>query len=350
MSLANGSRLGPYEVLGALGAGGMGEVYRARDPRLGRELALKVLPAPLSRDQERLARFEREARAASALSHPNIVTIYEVAAVEGVTYIAMELVLGRTLRELLAEGALPIKRLSALAAQIADGLAAAHQAGIVHRDLKPDNVMITREGHVKILDFGLAKLTLAAPEVSQAATVIDDTSPGLVLGTVGYMSPEQAAGKAVDFRADQFALGAMLYEMAAGTRPFARPTAAETLAAVIREEAPPLRTLAPQTPLPLQWVIDRCLAKDPDERYGSTRDLARDLVNLRDHLSDGSAGSPAPSLAQTPRRWRMAVPVGVALLLALAAATAGWLRARPVAEAPPVRFAVGYPAVPPMRR
>ena len=343
MSLASGTHLGPYEIIAPLGAGAMGEVYRARDPRLGRDLALKVLPSDVSRDQERLSRFEREARAASALNHPNIVTIYEIGQAGETRYISMELVEGRTLRELLNDGVLPVKRLTALAVQIADGLARAHDAGIVHRDLKPDNIMVTRDGHVKILDFGLAKLASAKGlDVSQAATAAGGTTPGIVMGTVGYMSPEQATGRPLDFRSDQFSLGAMLYEMAAGTRAFSKPTAAETLAAVIREDPPPLQSVSPRVPLPLRWVIDRCLAKDADDRYGSTRDLARDLTNLRDHLSDTS-GQLTSAIA-SPRRRTLSLGIALALLLAsVVLGVAGWLR--PVAEpdGQPVRFAISVP-------
>ena len=268
----------------------MGEVYRARDTKLGRELALKVLPVEVSTDAGRLNRFEQEARSASALNHPNIVTIYEIGRVDATSYIAMELVSGRMLRDLLVEGPLPIRRLLTLAAQVADGLARAHEAGIVHRDLKPENVMVTREGVAKILDFGLAKLvTTTGSEVSQLATV-SGTQPGLVMGTVGYMSPEQASGKPVDSRSDQFSFGALLYEMATAKRPFSRNTSAETLAAVIRDEPEPLQSLVPHLPVALRWVIERCLAKDPEERYASTRDLARDLAHLRDHVSEAYSG------------------------------------------------------------
>src|SRR6266542_1949491 len=207
MALAPGSRLGPYEVVSPLGAGGMGEVWKARDTRLGREVAIKVLPAEVASDPSRLKRFEKEARSASALNHPNIVTVYDIGASDSVSYIAMELVAGKTLRELLFSGSLPVKRLLQVAAQIADGLARAHEGGIVHRDLKPENLMVTRDGFVKILDFGLAKL--APPEtkpgsLAEAPTVSAGTGAGTVLGTVGYMSPEQASGKVVDFRSDQF--------------------------------------------------------------------------------------------------------------------------------------------------
>ena len=216
MTLQSGARLGPYEILKPLGAGGMGEVYRARDTRLGREVAIKVLPEGLSADSARIRRFEKEAQSASSLNHPNIVTVYDIGTADATSYIAMELVDGKTLRQLLADGVLSIRRLLALAPQIADGLARAHEAGIVHRDLKPENLMVTKDGFVKILDFGLAKL--AQPEIddagSIAATLTRGTEPGVVMGTVGYMSPEQASAGAVDFRSDQFSLGAILYEMA----------------------------------------------------------------------------------------------------------------------------------------
>src|SRR5688572_4456241 len=282
MPLSPATRLGPYEIIAPLGAGGMGEVYRARDTRLGREVAIKVLPSEVLADRDRLARFEREACSASALNHTNIVTSYEIGNAETISYHSKELVQGTTHRNVLAEGPLPLKRLLALSVQIADGLARAHEAGIVHRDLKPENLMVTREGLVKILDFGLAKLVdTSGPELSQLTTMTASTDPGVVLGTVGYMSPEQAAGRPADFPADQFSLGAILYEMATGKRAFSRGSAAETMAAIIREEPEPLEHLAPQSPVALRWIIARCLAKDAHERYASTRDLARDLAQLR---------------------------------------------------------------------
>jgi len=253
VTLRSGTLVGPYEVLGPLGAGGMGEVYRARDERLARSVALKVLPEDISADAGRLQRFEKEARAASSLNHPSIVTIYDIGSAGPISYIAMELVEGRTLRELLASGPVALRRLLSIAAQIADGLAKAHAAGIVHRDLKPENVMVTRDGYIKILDFGLAKLVPAGFESSDATnlkTVTRGTEPGTVLGTVGYMSPEQASGHPVDFRSDQFALGAILYEMAAGKRAFDRPTAVQTLSAVIQDEPEPVSAAAPKTPAP----------------------------------------------------------------------------------------------------
>src|SRR5262245_40868400 len=212
----------------------MGEVYRARDTRLGREVAVKVLPESVASDRDRLRRFEQEARSASALNHPNIVTIHDVGQTNGVSWIAMELVEGASLRQLLVRGALPAKQALSIGSQVAAGLAKAHASSIVHRDLKPENVMVTPEGHVKILDFGLAKATPALPEGSHVATATQQTGAGVVLGTVGYMSPEQATGRPVDYRSDQFALGAILYEMATGLRAFQRATPIETLSAILR--------------------------------------------------------------------------------------------------------------------
>ena len=230
--------LGSYEILSPLGAGGMGEVYRARDTRLGRDVAIKVLPAERAADPDRRRRFEQEARSASALNHPNILTIHEVGTEGETTFIAMELVEGRTVRELVAAGPVPTKKLLDVAAQTAEGLAKAHGAGIVHRDLKPENLMVSKDGFVKILDFGLAKL--AEPDAHEGSTIQtaagSPTEPGTVLGTAGYMSPEQAAGRPVDFHSDQFALGSILYEMATGQRAFQRKTGAETLVAIMREE------------------------------------------------------------------------------------------------------------------
>ncbi len=341
MTLSAGSRLGPYEILSPLGAGGMGEVYRARDSRLGREVALKVLPESLAQDRDRLSRFEREARAASALNHPNIVTIHDVGREEETAYLAMELVDGKTLRDLCVSGPMPLRRILPVAAQIADGLAKAHAAGIMHRDLKPENVMVSKDGFVKILDFGLAKLV--EPE-SGAASVMPtmtegETRPGTVMGTVSYMSPEQASGEPLDFRSDQFSFGSILYEMATGQKAFQKKTAAETMSAIIRDDPEPVGKLRPELPLSLRWMLERCLAKEPEERYASTRDLARDLASVRDHISEVSSGAEA-ALASTPKA-RRRVPVlavGV-VLVAAAAGVAGWLlRGRLVAPPPTPRF------------
>src|SRR6266542_3247209 len=284
MTLVAGARFGPYEVLSPLGAGGMGEVWKARDTRLGREVAVKVLPAEVASDSSRLHRFEKEARSASALNHPNIVTVYEIGSEGSVSYIAMELVEGKTLRAVLFAGALPVRRLLQIAAQVAEGLARAHEAGIVHRDLKPENVMVTKDGLVKILDFGLAKLTQAGSGSDEASQLPTETgtSPGVVLGTAGYMSPEQASGAVVDFRSDQFSFGSILYEMATGKRAFQKGTAIDTLSAILHEDPRPVAEINPEAPAPLRWIVERALAKDPEDRYGTTKDLARELATVRD--------------------------------------------------------------------
>ena len=298
-------------------------MYRAWDTRLRREVALKVLPEALAQDRERLARFEQEARAASALNHPNIVTVHDIGRQGDTEYIAMELVDGKTLRELTLSGALPLKRILGLGAQIAEGLAKAHGAGIVHRDLKPENVMVSKDGFVKILDFGLAKLVEPeSGEVSAMPTLAQpETLPGTVMGTVAYMSPEQASGAALDFRSDQFSFGSILYEVATGQKAFQKKTAAETMSAIIREEPEPAGKLRPELPLPVRWTLERCLAKEPEDRYGSTRDLARDLSSVRDHISEVSSGSEA-MLAAGPRPRRLAMPGAAALALAALALVA----------------------------
>jgi TolB-like protein/Flp pilus assembly protein TadD len=271
----------------------MGEVYRARDVRLGREVALKVLPAEIAGDPQRRSRFEREARAASALNHPNIVTIHGLDTEGELAFIVMERVEGRTLRDTLGGGALPSPAFVSLALQLADGLARAHEAGIVHRDLKPENVMVTAEGRVKILDFGLAKLAPApagAPsEMETAAITAGGTEPGVVMGTLGYMSPEQATGRPLDHRSDQFSLGAILYEMATGRHAFRRSTATESIAAILRDQPEPIAKANPTAPRGAAPIVERCLAKDPAGRYASTRDLARELSALQ---ADGPGKRP----------------------------------------------------------
>ncbi len=318
MTLASGTRLGPYEVVGSLGSGGMGEVYRAQDPRLRREVAVKVLPAEFSEDASRLRRFEKEARSASALNHPNIVTIYDIGAQDGVSYIAMEKVDGSSLREMLIPGAMPARRLFPVAVQIADGLAKAHEAGIVHRDLKPENVMVTKDGIVKILDFGLAKLTgpsSGSDEGSRLPTQTG-TSPGVVVGTAGYMSPEQARGERVDFPSDQFSFGSILYEMATGKRAFLKKTGIDTLSAILNDDPEPIASLNPQVPAPLRWIVERCHSKDPGGRYASTRDLARELATVRDHLSEAFSGGVAAGTRPRRRLWPWAAAVAVVAALA----------------------------------
>lgn len=313
MSLQSGSRLGPYEVVELVGAGGMGEVYRARDTRLGRDVAVKVLPAGVA-DPDRLRRFEQEARAASSLNHPNIVTIHDIGTHDANVFVAMELVEGRSLRETLHGDPLPARRVLELATQMAEGLAKAHAAGIVHRDLKPDNVMLSRDGFVKIVDFGLAKLAEAAlAGGADAPTIAPATTPGMVMGTVGYMSPEQASGQPADFRSDQFSFGTILYEMVTGRKAFERKTSVETLSAIIREDPEPLEAVSPKTPAPLRWIIERCLEKNPDDRYAATKDLARDLKQLAHHLSDSSAIQAATPQVRMKRRRLPLVAAGAAI-------------------------------------
>ena len=286
MTLEAGYLIGPYRVLAPIGAGGMGEVYRARDTKLDRDIALKILPPDVA-SAEALRRFEQEARAASSLNHPNIVAIYDVGRSESIAYIAMELIEGQTLRELMAGGPMQVKEALRIAAKVADVLATAHERGVIHRDLKPENVMISREGYVKLLDFGLAKvrLSIASGDKTQPLT---HTTAGHVFGTASYMSPEQAAGRLVDFRSDQFSLAVILFEMITARRPFDRQSSAETLTAIIREDPPPLNVSDLSGGRELQQIITRCLAKSPQDRYASTRDLARDLRDLRNRLSTGS--------------------------------------------------------------
>jgi predicted ATPase/serine/threonine protein kinase len=279
--------IGHYRLVEEAGRGGMGVVYKAEDTRLHRFVALKILPEQVGEDSGALARFRREAEAASALNHPNIVTIYEIGQDGSTHYIAMELVEGKTLRELLVAGLLPIRKAIEMAAQVAEGLAKAHEAGIAHRDLKPENLMVSHDGFVKILDFGMAKLASTSGELSDMCTLsASQTQPGLVLGTLGYMSPEQASGRRLDFRSDQFSFGLVLYEMVTGKRAFQRSTAAETLVAILREQAEPIGVQNPDAPAPLCWAIEKCLAKQPDKRYVSTRDLARELAAIRDRFSE----------------------------------------------------------------
>jgi len=337
MNIAPGSRLGSYEVVGPLGAGGMGEVYRARDSRLGREVAIKVLPADVSEDAGRMRRFEKEARAASALNHPNIVTVHEIGREGSTDFLVMELVLGRTLRDLLLAGPLPVKKLLAFAAQIADGLSRAHEAGIVHRDLKPENLMVTKDGLIKILDFGLAKRTDAGTGSDEASHLPTETatSPGMIVGTVGYMSPEQAGGQPLDFRSDQFALGSILYEMVTGRRAFQKKTAVETLSAILNDDPEPVTGSNLQVPPPLRWIVARCLAKEPEGRYGTTRDLFRELETLRDHLPEAiSGGAPATGSRPAASRGRGAAAMLAFGLIALAVA-AGWAGRRSVRVSAP---------------
>jgi serine/threonine protein kinase/Tol biopolymer transport system component len=319
MSLTSGSKLGHYEIIAPLGAGAMGEVYRARDPRLGRDVALKILPPAFATDAGRQARFEQEARAAAALNHPNIVGVFDIGAAEGSFYIVSELVSGETLATLLESGPLPIKKLLDIATQIADGMAAAHATRITHRDLKPANIMIAEDGRAKILDFGLARQASAAAAASDATTTIQQTTAGMIVGTVNYMSPEQARGKEVDTRSDQFSFGLILYEMASGKRAFDRPEAVQVMSAILTEDAPPLD---PKIPPPLRWTIERCLAKEPRDRYESSRDLFQELRYLRDHLAEATLTSSIAIAPVAPARqrapWKIPAAFAAGILCALA--------------------------------
>ncbi|HEY1337306.1 MAG TPA: protein kinase [Bryobacteraceae bacterium] len=311
MTLAPGARLGVYEILGRLGAGAMGEVYRARDTRLGRDVAIKILPPEFAESPERRRRFEQEARAASALNHPNIVSIYDAGTEGGTAYIVSELVDGESLRDVIGRGAIPVRRAVELAAQIADGLASAHAAGVVHRDIKPENVMLTRDGRAKILDFGLARqMTVAAGEGTLTVT-----QPGAIMGTAAYMSPEQVSGTPADARSDIFSLGIMLYEMLTGKLPFERATPVETMSAILREEPAEFPIAAP---VQLQQVVLHCLEKQPAARYQSAQDLA---FNLRAYAAGHTSmiGQAAPAAAAKPRRWPWVAALGAAALLGAAA-------------------------------
>jgi predicted ATPase/serine/threonine protein kinase len=296
-TLSPGTRFGIYEILQRLGAGGMGEVYRAKDTRLDREVAIKTLSLDRNSQPEALARFEKEARSACALNHPNIVTIYELGQVNGTRYIAMELVHGETVRQMLCSGPIPFLKAVTIAAQIADALAKAHEIGVVHRDLKPENLMVSGGGTVKVLDFGLAKLAAVNGSHGSDASTTAITEEGTVMGTVGYMSPEQATGSEIDFRSDQFSFGSVLFEMVTGFAAFRKPSHAETLAAILRDEPERLGSRMLQAPAPFIWIVERCMAKDPKDRYASTRDLARDLAAVRDRLADSPArlSEPRPS-------------------------------------------------------
>src|SRR5450755_484410 len=292
MTLTPGTRLDGYEILGPLGAGGMGEVYRAHEPALKREVAIKVLPAYFSQDPDRLRRFEQEAQAAAALNHPNILAVHRFGTFEGAPYLVSELLEGGTLGQLLKRGPLPVRKAIDYGTQIARGLAAAHDKGIVHRDLKPDNIFVTKDGRVKILDISLAKLTQTKTALADGPTVSrqERTEPGVVMGTVGYMSPEQVRGKAADHRADIFAFGAILYEMLTGRRAFKEPTSTETMTAILNDDPPGISQIAPGTPPGLLRIVHRCLEKNPEQRFQSASDLAFALEALSESGSSSASG------------------------------------------------------------
>jgi len=320
MSFTPGTKLGPYEIIGPLGAGGMGEVYRARDTRLQRDIALKVLSEFFAGDSERLRRFEQEARAVAALNHPNILAVHDIGQDAGTPYIVSELLEGMTLRERLSPGPLGPRRAVDYALQIAQGLAAAHEKGIVHRDLKPDNVFVTKDGRIKILDFGLARQSPIASTGSDGATVATlspvATTPGVVLGTVGYMAPEQVRGEAADYRSDIFAFGAVLYEMLCGQRAFKRDSSAETMAAILKEDPPEFGTQT-QVTGSLERIMRRCLEKAPEQRFQSAKDLAFALEALSG-TSQTAAAKVAPPAVRNRRWLAVAFAAGVLLLSTLA--------------------------------
>jgi serine/threonine protein kinase/Tol biopolymer transport system component len=331
MGLTSGTKLGPYEIQSPLGAGGMGEVYRATDTRLGRDVAVKVLPGGLAKDPDRLRRFEQEARTIAALNHPNILGIHDIGTHDGAPFLVTELLEGQTLRERLESGPLPVRRAIEYALGVAQGLSAAHDKGIVHRDLKPENVFITRDGRVKVLDFGLAKLMRPEESHDTVATLASPaTLPGMVLGTVGYMSPEQVRGESSDARSDIFSFGAVLYEMLTGKRAFKRETSAETMTAVLREEPPELNDTGWQGPLGLQRILNRCLEKGVDRRFQSASDLAFAIESL-----SGTSSTRSIAQSKVKRAWLPWTAMAVCML-ALGAGL--WLLGRWSAAKPQPKF------------
>src|SRR5712692_6689295 len=311
MTIAPGTKLGRYEIRSKIGEGGMGEVYLAEDTRLHRKVALKILPADVVANEDRMRRFNQEATAAASLNHSHIAHIYEIGEHEGTHFIAMEYIEGDTLREKIHRERTELRKLLRYLQQVAEGLAKAHSANIVHRDLKPDNIMITREGDAKILDFGLAKLieqrptSTSAEGSSEVATAVmpQHSTPGTVMGTVGYMSPEQAQGKTkeIDHRSDIFSFGCILFEAATGKKPFEGESVIKSLHMVVYEPAPPIADFNPSAPSELQRIVRRCLAKDPDERYQSIKEVAIELKDLRREI--GGAGidttAPPPTRSET---------------------------------------------------
>jgi len=343
MPLAAGTKLGPYEIHSALGAGGMGEVYRAHDARLDRTVAIKVLPASFSAEPDRLQRFAQEAKAAAGLNHPNILSIFDIGDQQGTPYVVSELLEGETLREVLRNGPLPLRKAIDYSVQIARGLAAAHSKGIVHRDLKPENLFITHDGRMKILDFGLAKLVHpdAGPS-GEAPTVQALTNSGVVLGTVGYMSPEQVRGKVADPRSDLFALGSILFEMIAGKKAFHGETPADTMSAILKEEPPELAETGRNIPPGLERIVRHCLEKNPTQRFQSAGDLAFDLEALSGVSASSKSGSQvavpgglAEAAAATPSRLSLPVLAGGLALLAASLGMAWWWGRRSAIARPP---------------
>ena len=331
MTLAAGTKLGPYEIVALAGAGGMGEVYRARDARLNRDVALKVLPAAFAGDPDRMRRFQQEAQAVAALNHPNILAIHDFGEHDGSPYIVTEFLEGETLRERLRAGAMPVRKAIESAEQIARGLAAAHDKGIVHRDLKPDNLFLTKDGRIKILDFGLAKLTLpeTSSENEETRSLAAVTEPGVVMGTVGYMSPEQVRGQVADYRSDIFAFGVILYEMVTGKPTFRKPTSAETMTAILKDDPTPISQVVPNTPPGLQRVVHRCLEKNPEQRFHSAHDLAFALESLSDSAISSGATANQPEKKNWDRRRTLIAGSAVATVLCAAVLAYLWTRPEP---------------------
>ena len=337
MPLTAGTKLGPYEIVSPLGAGGMGEVYRARDSRLGRDVAVKILPESFARDTDRLHRFEQEARAVAALNHPNILAVFDIGQDNGLPFLVSELLEGESLRAVLDRGPLPQRKTIEYGVQIAHGLAAAHEKGIIHRDLKPENVFITKDGRIKILDFGLAKLAQATGG-DEATLTSAHTAAGVVMGTASYMAPEQVRGEAVDPRTDIFAFGAVLYEMLSGARAFRRDTAAETMTAVLKDDPRELSDPGHVVSPTLERIVRRCLEKNPEQRFQSARDLSFALSAL----SGTETSAVARAAAAAPRRLPILLWLGAALALA-AVATVTWFVARRPLPATRMQFALAVP-------
>ncbi|MBI3449967.1 MAG: serine/threonine protein kinase [Acidobacteria bacterium] len=332
MPLNAGQRLGPYEILTPIGAGGMGEVYRARDTRLDRTVAVKVLPSHAASNPEVRQRFEREAKAVSSLNHPNICTLHDIGSSEGVDYLVMEYLEGETLAQKLARGPLPVEELLRCAIEIADALDRAHRSGLVHRDLKPGNVMITKSG-TKLLDFGLAKSIGAATAPTQLTAAPTMTSPltaaGTIVGTFQYMAPEQLEGLEADPRSDLFAFGTVIYEMATGARAFEGKTQASLIASILKEQPRPIAELRPMTPVTLERVVRQCLAKDPDDRWQSAGDLKRELKWIAEGGSQAGAAAFIAAPAVAPRRSPAWLPWLATLVLAVGGVALGWSLHRP---------------------
>ena len=321
MALEPGTKIGPYLVESLIGKGGMGEVYAARDTRLQRKVAIKILPAHLSYNEDLRARFEQEAKSISALQHPNICVIHDIGSQDGVEFMVMEYVNGPTIDKLVSKDGLPVDVALRYAMQIADAIACAHAAGIVHRDLKPTNIIVDRSGLVKVLDFGLAKVAVKGASAAAVETITVGTTPGTIVGTVAYMSPEQAEGKAVDARSDIFSFGAVFYEMLSGHRAFEGESSAALLASVLRDEPKPLSELKHNVPPEIRRIVTRCLKKDPSARYVSGAELARELKTCRETLfPDSGTGLSAARIAREAKRPRILVPVALLVILLIAGA------------------------------